>query len=201
MNLSLYSTDSSHVGDYYVKVEVTFSAFPMTYRNTYDLMVRLKPSCAQDVLTAANWISTSTQTIASYDHVIGYTTDVHTYSPTVINTYQTYCSTIYYFVQEETSSGVWTDYTGALVTHDSSAQTLTVTSSAVSDLSLDQQTMHFRVAAASTATLSLADNPLILDVTVRFVHPCYSAVFSDNGGVPTPIINTAYSAPHPSPIT
>lgn len=55
MNLQLVSTDPTHVGDYYLKVEVTFSAFPMTYRNTYDLLVRLKPSCQDDVFSAATW--------------------------------------------------------------------------------------------------------------------------------------------------
>ena len=61
--------------------------------------------------------------------------------------------------------------------------------------------MHFRVVIVSV-TLSLASNPLIMDIYVKFVHPCHTAIFSDNGGVSaTTIENIAYSAPHPAPIT
>ena len=61
--------------------------------------------------------------------------------------------------------------------------------------------MHFRVTVTSV-TFSLASNPLIMDIYVRFVHPCHSAVFSDNGGVSgSPLENIAYSAPHPAPMT
>ena len=67
-------------GDYYVKVEVTFSAFPMTYRNTYDLLVRLKPSCQDDTFTGATWISSGVTTVSVYDHKINIDTDVHAYS-------------------------------------------------------------------------------------------------------------------------
>lgn len=95
MDINLYSDTASHAGDYYVKVEVTFSSFPMTYRNTFDLLVRLKPSCQDDTFTAATWISSSSSTISVYDHKINFDTDIHEYSPAVVNTLVAYCTMTY----------------------------------------------------------------------------------------------------------
>ena len=105
-----------------------------------------------------------------------------------------------YTLQEETSVGVWSDYTGSLASLDNITQQVTITSSA-SDFALDQTTMHFRVVIVST-TISSANYPLIMDIYVKFVHPCHYTAFSDNGGVSgSPLQNIAYSAPHPGPIT
>ena len=47
MTISLQSSTESHAGDYYVKVEVTFSKFPsIKMRNAFEFLVRLKKSCA-----------------------------------------------------------------------------------------------------------------------------------------------------------
>lgn len=72
MELTLYSDESSHAGDYFVKVEVTFSAYPITYRNNYDLLVRLKPSCRDDTFSAAKWITSAASTVPVYDHSINF---------------------------------------------------------------------------------------------------------------------------------
>lgn len=119
MDLHLYSDTSSHAGDYYVKVEVTFSAFPMTYRNSYDMLVRLKPSCRDDTFTGATWVSSGANTIAVYDHVINAQTDTHVYSPTVFNSFSADC-TMSATLEEETSPGVWAAYTGTVAVLDTS---------------------------------------------------------------------------------
>ena len=119
----------------------------MIYRNTFDLLVRLKPSCRDDTFSAATWISSGASTILVYDHKINFDTDVHEYSPTVVNTLVADC-TMTYALQEETSTGVWSDYTGTLASYDDTTQQVTITSSAT-DYALDQTTMHFRVTVTS----------------------------------------------------
>lgn len=70
------------------------------------------------------------------------------------------------------------------------------------DFSLDQTTLHIRVVIKSVALFSDANNPLVLDLYVKFVHPCYAAAFSDNGGVSaTTIENVVFNAPHPAPLS
>ena len=76
---------------------------------------------------------------------------------------------------------------------------MTVTSTA-SDFGLDQQTFHFRVGVASVSDLNLASSPVFWDFYVNMIHPCRLAIFSDNGGVTSPIIASIKNAPHPSPI-
>lgn len=93
MTLSLQSNTDSHAGDYYVKVDVSFSNFPTNpFRNYIDMLVRLKKSCKEDIITQAVWLSTNTQSKPSYDSVIGYDSIAHTFSPTVINTQSSYCT-------------------------------------------------------------------------------------------------------------
>lgn len=124
---------------------------------------------------------------------------MHEYSPTVFNTFTASC-TLSTTLQEETSAGVWADYSGPIATLDTGTQQVTITTTAA-DYGLDQTTMHFRVVIKSVALLSDANFPLLLDIYVKFVHPCYSAAFSDNGGVSASTIeNTVFNAPHPSPL-
>ena len=66
MKLSLQSNDYSKVGDYFVKLDVTFSSLPaVTFRNDDELHIRLKPSCKADGMNSPKWILTNTVTIAS----------------------------------------------------------------------------------------------------------------------------------------
>ena len=96
---------------------------------------------------------------------------------------------------------MWSDYTGSLASLDSATQILTLTS-AIGDVALDGTSKKFRVAIASVTDLSIAASPVYLEVNIDYIHPCHSAVFSDNGGVSaTPIVTTAYSPTHPSPQT
>ena len=81
---------------------------------------------------------------------------------------------------------------------NTSLQKLTLKSTA-SDNGLDGLTKHFRVGISSTTPLSLAASPLLLDVFVKYVGPCYNAVLSNNGGLP-PLVNTVMTFPHPDPL-
>jgi hypothetical protein len=134
-------------------------------------------------------------TITVFNHVISKDTNVFAYLPSVQNMQTSYCSLKYYL--QENVSGAWSDYSGPLATLDSSLQKLTLTSTS-SDMALDGFTKHFRVGISSTTPLSLAAMPLLLDVYVKYVGPCYSAVFSDIGAL-SPLINTVMSNPHPQP--
>ena len=105
--------------------------------------------------------------------------DSNTYGYSTVVNSMSICTQQYYFVEEETSTGVWSSYSGSIVTLDDVAETLTIASS-TGDFGLDQQTLHFRVAVASVATLSDALNPVYWDVYVNMVHPCRNTVFLDN---------------------
>lgn len=201
MTLSLQSNTESHAGDYYVNVDVTFSNFPTNpFSNYIDFLVRLKSSCREDLILQSVWLSTNTQSMPSYDSVIGYDSIEHTYSPYVINTFTSYCS-LNYFLEEEDSLGVWQPYSGALAAHDTVNQKLTITSTLADLVTLDTVTKHFRVGVASTTVLADAVNALKIDIYVRYIHPCNSATLEDNGGISTPISNTVFTFPHPSPVT
>lgn len=134
MDISLYSDEPSHAGDYYVKVQVTFSAFPTVYMNTYDLLVRLKPSCRDDTFSPAVWLTSGSSTVPAYDHRISFDVDVHEYTPTVVNNLSAYCTMTSKLQQE--SGGSWSDYTGSLVILNSAAQQLSITTTAA-DFGLD----------------------------------------------------------------
>ena len=72
--------------------------------------------------------------------------------------------------------------------------------SSVSDFNLDQEILHFRLGVASISNLSLAISPVFWDIFVKMVHPCWTAVFYDNGGITSPIVAPIKNMPHPSPI-
>ena len=91
-------------------------------------------SCESDTFTPVLWASTGTDSIAVYDHVISEDIENHSYGS--ITNSNSLCPQQYFFIQEEISSGVWSDYSGSLVTLDEMARIVTITSSA-SDLSLD----------------------------------------------------------------
>jgi len=66
--------------------------------------------------------------------------------------------------------------------------------------SLDQLTAQFRVAVATTSDLSAAYTPVLLEVHVKFVHPCHSTTFSDTSTTFAALTEISYYAtPHPSP--
>lgn len=106
MVLSLQSNNDSLAGDYYVKIEVTFSLFPLTYINTIETFIRLKKSCKQDKMTMASWALSGSKSIVSSDLVIGKDAVTLAYVPTVLNAFKDYC-TIKFFLEEEVTAGVW----------------------------------------------------------------------------------------------
>ena len=53
---------------------------------------------------------------------------------------------------------------------------------------------------ASVSDLNLASSPVFWDFYVNLIHPCRFAIFSDNGGVTSPIVASIKDTPHPSPI-
>ena len=91
--------------------------------------------CEYDTFTQVLWDSTGTAQIIAYDHIINEDTNIHGFS-TIVNS-MSICTQQYYFIEEETSTGVWTSYSGSLVTLDEMAETLTIASS-TSDFGLDQ---------------------------------------------------------------
>ena len=93
MQLSLQSNNDAHIGDYFLKVEVSWSSFPIKHRNANDLFIRLKPGCKDDTFSSSKWIAANSATISVYNHFVG-STDEFTYSP-IVNQL-TYCTTIYY---------------------------------------------------------------------------------------------------------
>ena len=128
--------------------------------------------------------------------------DEHSFEAIVNNYGVTGCPDQYFFLQQEQGIGtdIWAEYTGPHVILDSLAQTLTI-EAFIDEYSLNGQTYHMRIGVASVADLSLAITPTFWDVTVTFVHPCQSAIFSGNGGVTTPIVAVVRQAIHPYPIT
>ena len=55
-----------------------------------------------------------------------------------------------------------------------------------------------RLSVASVADLSVASSPLHIDFTVKFIHPCWYAVFSDNGGLHSPLDSAITNGPSDS---
>ena len=117
MELSLQSSTDSHAGDYYLKVDVMWSDYPVKHRNQHELFVRLKPACKDDILSNSKFIAQNSASITVYEHVIEDSSDTFTYSP-IVNQFA-YCTTLHYTLQEESSpgSGTWSDYAGPLLTH------------------------------------------------------------------------------------
>lgn len=155
-------------------------------------------ACPYDTFQPVLWDINSLSTIPVYEHVISVDADTFTYSQP-INTEILSCPTLYYFLQQETSPGVWTDYAGPLVSFDPVTREVFV-STTIADVGLDLQTLNFRLAVASVDTLSVAVSPAYWDFSVNFVHPCNYAVFSEHAGVSSPIVAEVEDAPHPSPI-
>ena len=69
-------------------------------------------------------------------------------------------------------------------------------------MALDGLTKHFRVWVASVPVFENAVNKLILDVFVKYTHPCNGALFTNNGQIfLAPLSNFVDpAATHPSPL-
>ena len=80
--------------------------------------------CPDDQFDPVIWDSSGTSTIQAYDHIINEVVDFHTYEPIVHS--EPTCVDKFFFIQQETSSGVFSDYLGSIIQHDSTNRRFTI---------------------------------------------------------------------------
>ena len=133
-------------------------------------------SCNDDSFASFEWFDGSTD-ITQFDYVINDGTHDIDFM-TGQNTLHNSCNPQYTLHKEE-EGGAFVEYTGTVVSFDSEFTKSQIITTA-SDYSFDQEVWRMRLSVASVTDLVAATNPSHIYFTVKFVHPCRSAVFHDN---------------------